>query len=360
MRVAPRYSALASIPLALSLLVAACGEGATPPAAPAAAGERTVRVVEARTAVLDTTVRAVGLLAPQDELSLGFKIGGVVERIEVDAGDTVRRGDVLAVLDQTEIDAAVGRAAEVADQAARDLARTRALFADDVATLEQVEHASSALNIARADLDAARFNARHARIEAPADGFVLRRLAEPGELVGAADSVVVVGSLAEGWAVRAAVTDRDVVQLAPGDAARVAFDAFPGGVFAGRITRIAAASDAATGTYEVEIAIEPGGSPDGERFVQGLVAKVDLDVAQRARARLWIPLEALLEADAGNATVIVADAAGAVERRAVRIGGLSGGSVEVRGGLDAGERVVTEGAAWVEDGARVTVLTAAN
>src|SRR5687768_11445508 len=68
MRVPPRYSALIFAPLAFSLLVAACGEGATPSATPAAAAERTVRVVEARTAVLDTTVRAVGLLAPKDEL----------------------------------------------------------------------------------------------------------------------------------------------------------------------------------------------------------------------------------------------------------------------------------------------------
>jgi RND family efflux transporter MFP subunit len=268
----------------------------------------------------------------------------------------VRRGDLLAVLDQTEIDATVARAAEAAGQAARDLARTRALFDDDVATLEQVEHSTTALNIAQADLDAVRFNARHARIEAPADGLVLRRLTEPNELVAAGEAVVVLGSLAEGWAVRAAVTDRNVVQLALGDVARVRFDAFPDDEFAARVERVATASDPSTGTYEVELSLEPNGRP----FVQGLVAKVELDVAQRARARLWIPVEALLEANAGYATVAIVDAADTVERRRVRIGELSGGSVEVRNDLTAGERVVTDGGAWVEDGARVRVLTEGN
>ena len=183
---------------------------------------RSVRVVEARAATGDASVRAVGVLGPKDELSLGFKIGGVIERIEVDEGDAVRAGELLAVLDRTEIDAAVERAEQAADKAARDLARTRALYAEDVATLEQVEHSKTALNIARADLDAARFNARYARIEAPADGLVLRAPGRTGRARrgGATRSSSSAGSPRVG-AVRAAVTDRDVVRLALGDAARV-------------------------------------------------------------------------------------------------------------------------------------------
>jgi hypothetical protein len=67
----------------------------------------------------------------------------------------------------------------------------------------------------------------------------------------------VVGSLANGWQVRAAVADRDVVRLAIGDRAQVTFDAFPGQAFAARVLRLAAASDAATGTYDVELAVDP-------------------------------------------------------------------------------------------------------
>jgi RND family efflux transporter MFP subunit len=368
-----QYAARIAVLVATSVLVAACGgNGVASAPTTDANGLRSVRTAEVQSAVLDTSVRAVGLLGPKDDLALGFKITGVIERIDVDLGDVVAKGELIAALDQTEIDAAVARAAEGALKAERDLARTRALYADDVATLEQVEHAETAFNVARADLEAARFNARHARIEAPTDGLVLRRLAEPAELVAAGEPVVVVGSLAEGWAVRAGVTDRDVVRLTVGSAARVAFDAFTSEAFDARITRIATASDPATGTYEVELAV----APSGAAFVQGLVAKVEIDVAPSAAARLWIPVEALLEANGAWADVAVVahDAAapsspvaaadrpatGTIERRRVHIGELVGSNVEVRAGLAVGERVVTDGAAWVEDGGHVIVLAQAD
>ena len=151
------------------------------------------------------------------------------------------------------------------------------------------------------------------------------------------------------------MTDRDVVQLAVGDNARVTFDAFPSDVFAARIERIASASDPATGTYEIELAIEP----DGKRFVAGLVAKVELEV-RGAATRLWIPVEALLEADGEYASVFALASDDLVERRRVRIGVLSDESVEVREGLSLGEQVVTDGAAWLVEGARVAVVATTN
>ena len=109
--------------------------------APVAEAIRSVHVVEVRAATGDASVRAVGRARAQGRAQRSrFKIGGVIERIEVDEGDAVHRGELLAVLERTEIDAAVERAAESAGKAERDLEATRALYAEDVATLEQVEH----------------------------------------------------------------------------------------------------------------------------------------------------------------------------------------------------------------------------
>jgi RND family efflux transporter MFP subunit len=314
---------------------------------------QTVRTAPVREAAIGRSVRAVGQLAPRNELRLAFKVGGVIASIAVDDGDPVRAGDLLAALEPTEIEAAVARAAQASEKAQRDLERGRALYADQVVTLEQVQDLETAAEVARADLDAARFNARYARIVAPADGLVLRRLAEPGELVQAGAPVLVVGDLDGGWVVRAALADRDVVRLAIGAPARVTLDAFPDATFAARVERIATASDPVTGTYEVELAVEA----PSERFVQGLVAKVDFELDDRTAVRLWVPIDALLEADADRASVFVlVPEDGTVERRAVRIGELRGDQVAVREGLAAGEQVVVEGAAWLEDGAPVTVL----
>jgi RND family efflux transporter MFP subunit len=336
---------------ASAILAAGCsGSEGAPAAAVEAQPVRTAPAVEAPA---DAMLHAVGVLGPKDELRLAFKVGGVIASIAVDEGDAVRRDQLLATLDQTEIEAAVARAAQASEKAERDLERAKALFEDDVATLEQVQDLTTAARVARADLDAARFNARYAQIVAPADGVVLRRIGEPSELVQPGAPVLVLGDLDSGWVVRAAFADRDVVRLAIGDQAQLSFDAFPGKTFAAHVQRIANASDPLTGTYEVELAADTA----SERFVQGLVASVDVAPRSTAGTRLWIPVAALLEADGERATVFVLSSGGnSVERRAVRIGDLHGDRVEVREGLEAGAQVVTEGAAWLEDGAAVNVL----
>ncbi|MEO8464757.1 MAG: efflux RND transporter periplasmic adaptor subunit [Gammaproteobacteria bacterium] len=348
----PIYSALAV--LGLSLALTGCAQsGAHPAAAPTAT--RSVRAVPVQEGVRGRSIRAVGVLEPKDKVTLAFKVGGVVARVAVHEGDAVRRGTVLAELDGTEIGAAVARAAQVEAKATRDRDRTKTLYADDVATLEQLEDTTTALEVARTDLSTARFNARYARIEAPADGFVVHRSADPSALVAAGQPVLVVGSLADGWQVRAAVADRDVVRLAIGDSAQVTFDAFPGQAFAARVLRLAAASDAATGTYDVELAVEPKNAP----FVQGLVAKVELAPSAAHTLQLTVPVEALLEADGAHATVFVLESTSAARRR-IEIGELIGNRAEVREGLAAGEQVITEGASWISDGESVTVVAERN
>jgi RND family efflux transporter MFP subunit len=341
-----KWNSLASIVLATALV--ACGNGSEPAATQAAAPVR-VAVVESAPAV--ESLRAVGVLAPADEVRLAFKTGGVIRSIDVVQGEQIKQGQWLATLADDEIAAAVSQARAVADQAARDLERGRALLADEVATREQVEDLSTANTVARAQLRSALFNAKHARIEAPGDGVVLRRLAEPDEQVAAGQPVLVVGNTTGGWIVRAALSDRDVVRVQAGGAAEVVFDAFPDRRFAAKIIEIAAAADPQTGTYEMKLSVDP----QGARFVQGLVAKVVVADPDAENVAV-VPVTSLLEADGRIATVFVVGASGVAKRVSVQTGRLIGERIEVTAGLALGDRVVTEGAAWLDDNDAVRVL----
>ncbi|MGQ0385112.1 MAG: efflux RND transporter periplasmic adaptor subunit [Gammaproteobacteria bacterium] len=336
---------------ALALGIAACGNGQSPETGKAAAP---VRVATVETASAAESLRAVGVIAPADEVRLSFKSGGVIRSIEVRQGERVHAGMLLATLMDDEVAAAVAQARAVAEQAARDLDRGKALLADEVATREQVEDLTTADSVARAQLRSALFNARHSRIEAPADGVVLRRLAEPDELVAAGQPVLVVGNTGGGWIVRAALSDRDVVRVQAGQAGEVTLDAFPGRHFAARVTEIAAAADPQTGTYEMKLAVDPAGA----RFVQGLVAKVVI-ADDDAESVAVVPVTSLLEADGSEATVFVVAEGGVARKVAVRTGRLLGERVEVTAGLSPGDRVVTEGAAWLDDNDAVRVLDGA-
>jgi RND family efflux transporter MFP subunit len=350
-------------PILLTLLAAtlvACGGSRPAATEQQSAAPATVRAEPVQSVTVAHETRAAGVLSPRDELRLAFKMGGVVDRVLVESGDTVRKGQLLAELKQAEVDSAVAQATEAADKARRDLERGQRLRADEVATQEQVENLTTAYNVARANLDAARFNARFARIEAPADGIVFERMVEAGELVQPGQPVVILGDTSSGWVVRVGLSDRDVVRIEPGSTVQIAFDAYPGRAFEGRVARIGAAADRMNGTFEVEIAL---GDAGGVRLVRGLVAKVALPLAQMrdvATTATVVPLSALVDADGARATVYVLDAARNVARRKqVTLGPVLGERVVVTDGLVAGEPLITEGASWLTDGRAVRVVDGA-
>jgi RND family efflux transporter MFP subunit len=334
--------------LVAMLGLAACGNGTD---TTTAADVTPVRVTTVETASAAEAIRAIGIITPADEVRLAFKTGGVIQAIHVEQGDRVRRGQLLATLADDEVAAAVAQAQAIAGKSARDLERGKALLADEVATQEQVEDLETAHSVAAAALRSALFNARHARIEAPGDGVVQGRLAEPDEQVAAGQPVLVIGNTGGGWIVRAALTDRDVVRARVGMTAEATLDAFPGRKFTATVTEIAAAADPQTGTYELKLAIDP----QGERFVQGLVSKVVI-ADQDARGVSVVPVTALLEADGRAALVFVVAEGGHARRVPVQTGRLLDDRIEIVTGLSPGDRVVTEGAAWLNDNDAVRVL----
>jgi membrane fusion protein, multidrug efflux system len=329
-------------------LVAACSDRAR---GTVASPLRTVHVAAASDAALDNALRAVGLLTPKDEARLSFKVSGLVESIHVEEGQPVKAGQVLAVLKPAEINASLEQARQATAKAQRDLDRARALLADGVATEEQVQDLTTAFKVAGAAQSSAEFNATHARIIASVDGVVLRKLAESNELVQAGQTVLVLGGANRGWIVRVGLADRDVVRVRVGDPARIEFDAWPGQIFDGRVSNIASAADTGTGTFAVELQLDAGGA----RFVQGLVAKVALS-PQAAVSGQVIPVQALLEANDKEAGVFVLDpATRTVHRVNIQIGRMSLGQIEVTDGLKQGVLVVTDGAAFLENGENVRV-----
>lgn len=368
--------------LALLALTAACGTNAegrdTPP--------ETVTPVQMADVVLAgqaAAVTASGTLGAKDEVTLSFKIGGIVGKVLVDDGARVKRGQVLAALDQREIDAMLAKARAGAEKARRDAQRVERLYKDSVATLAQWQDAQTARDAAEADLRAARVNHEYSTITAPADGVVLMRIASAGQMVGAGAPVIQFASNARGSVLRAGVPDRDAVRLAVGDRAEVTFEAVPGKVFRGKVTQVGAAADPRTGVYVIEISLAgvaslPSGlvgraviSPAGTGTVGERARKPELlgtgTVGERARARkaiadsgfngavFAIPAEALVEGDKDRGSVYTVDKTGTRARRVtVALVGLAGDKVLVRG-LDGVPRVVRSGSTWLTDSARVEI-----
>lgn len=341
-----------TLALVLAAVVAAGAIGCSRGGGEAAGADRPVPVRVAPVSVdkVAVPITAAGTLGPKDDIALSFKVGGVVARVLVDEGQRVRAGQLLASLDMGDVDPAVTRARAAADKAERDYARAQRLYADSVATLEQVQDAETARDAAQAGLEAAEFNRRHATIVAPSNGVILRRQAEPGELVESGSTILVLGSHARGQVVRAWLADRDVVRIRRGDKAVARFDAFPGREFRGHVSEIAAAADPLTGTYRVEIAIE---SPP--TVASGLVGTVEIRPAAEQTVAL-VPADAVLEANGASGVVYtLAEDGRTAVRRPVTIAYLDGDRVAIASGLTGDHKVITSGAAYLDDGRRVEV-----
>lgn len=333
------------------LLGVSCGGEAPPPIEDVATIP--VRAVAPVMRRAEPQIVLTGTLGAKEEIPLGFKIGGVVARVAVDAGDRVRSGQLLAALSLTEIDAQVSAAREGRDKARRDLTRAEALHRDSVVTLSQLEDARTGLEVAEAQLRTAEFNRQYAEVRAPADGIILRRQLEDGQLVGPGTPVFVMRVERTGLVLRAGAADRDAVRLAAGMRASIRFDAFPGDAFNGQVERVGVAANPMTGTYEVEISVDPA----QRRLVSGLIGTARI-TPFADRPLPTIPTEALLEVDGEWATIYVLDEDPTrVRRRRVRVLWLDGAVAALAGGVDTSSRVVTAGATRLADSTRVRVAT---
>jgi RND family efflux transporter MFP subunit len=295
-----------------------------------------------------------GVLASKKEAKLSFKTGGIVAALRADEGQDVRKGQVLAVLDLTEIDAQVAQARNGFEKAQRDRDRVGRLYADSAATLEQMQNATTGYEVAASALTAARFNREHSVIVAPENGRILRRLVETGELINPGSSVFLFagGGAGEGWVVRTGIADRDMVKLKIGDKAKMTFDAYPGVSFPAVVTEIAGAADPVNGTFEVELKV----NPQDKKLATGLVAKAEI-FPSGGSEMLVVPIEALAEADGERASVYTLGQDGTtVKKLPIRTAGIYGNVVAVREGLQEGTAVITRGTAYLTETSKVKVV----
>ena len=312
------------------------GESAAPGAAAATATGRPTMAVELGTATrgaMSDLVTVVGNLEGQASVDVSSKVSGRLEEVAVRIGDRVTKGGILARVESREITEQV-RQAEASFDVARatvrqreadlkfaqtNLDRSRSLFERSLLPRQTLDDADARHQSAQAQLDLSRaqFNQAQARLDelkitlgateirSPVNGFVGKRLLDPGAFVSPNTAVV---SVVEIDRVRlvANVVEKDLRRVRVGSTADVEVDAFPGEVFRGQVARVAPVLDPATRTAQMEVEV-----PNGDyRLKPGMYSRVKLTVATKAAA-LTVPVNAVVTIEGARGVFQVTDSTAA-------------------------------------------------
>ncbi|MFK8006171.1 MAG: efflux RND transporter periplasmic adaptor subunit [Saprospiraceae bacterium] len=310
-----------------------------------------IETVEAKTKPIP--IQAIGRLGSDTELKLSFKIGGFISSLKAKEGDYVRKGSLLGTVRTNEIDAQVLKAERAVQKASRDLDRVKKMFADSVATAENIDDLTTLLQVSEADLEVAKFNQKYAKIISPVNGRVIRRLAEPNELVSPGQPILMIAS-SQGstYVMKVSLSDKDVNRVKMKSQAEVDFDAFPNEVFSGKVSNIAESADPMTGTFEVEISIDA----KKKRLRNGYIGRAKISPME-SEPYLELPIQSIVEGDQKEVTIFVPTQSDTIAKEIkVEPIHITNNSIFIKTPSEGMiEKVVTTGAAYLIDGDRIYI-----
>ncbi len=393
--------------VAVALVVVALAAGGWLWSRRVEATEVRVATVTAQTgagAAAGSVLNASGYVTARRRATVSSKVTGKVVEVFVEEGKAVKRGQVLATLDDSQLRAAlsVGRAQlEAARRAAAEdqallreaemtLGRRRQLLKEGVIGRAELDTSESQVEslkariamaqqqvvVAASQVKAIETDLSDMVVRAPFDGVAISKDAQPGEMISPVSAgggftrtgictIVDMSSLE----VEVDVSESYINRVRPNQPVEAVLDAYPDWRIPAHVITTVPSADRQKATVRVRIGFDPStgsGSPRassrGEKLDPRILPDMGIKVsflgerpsaadAAAARARLLVPKTAVRTQEGASVVFVVRD--GQVERRAVRVGGTDGDQVEIVSGVSAGERVVADGPPTLADGARV-------
>ena len=358
----------------VACLLSACNrDGAAAQTKAPAVDAVPVEVALAAHSAITASYSGTAALVADHEAQVTAKTSGILKKLYVEEGMTVKAGQLLAELDDADALAKAKQAEAQMHKAQATFAHAQAAIPKHLIPEYEYEQDKFDLAAQRAAYEAANIQLSYTRIVAPVDGVIAQRDIKIGNLVQANQNLFRIVGMSPLQAVLN-VPERQLGILKAGQAVQLEADALAGKKFTGTILRIAPVVDPASGTFRVTCQFR-----DASAMLRpGMFARIDIVYDQRPDA-LTVPRSALVEED-GQTSVFVVDKAPPApaakaeagktatkaqaaapagfiaHRQLVKIGYSDGDKVEIISGLNAGARVITVGRNAVRDGTAVLVL----
>ncbi len=336
------------------LLAAGCGQSEQPPRSGEAPSVTAVQpalqlaMIEVKTSQVPVTVEVTGQVTAVYQATLASRIQGTIDNLFVREGSVVRKGQTLMVLDNRDLQAELSRVTAELDNAKAHQTRMEDLYRKDAVSKQELENATRGLRVAEAARKAVLAQLSYTIVKAPFDGVITEKKVEIGELASPGQPLLKMED-PEQLRLEATVAESDVRVVSVGSPVPVVIDALGADPLKGKVSQILPAGDPQTHTFTMKVDL-----PRTSGLKSGMFGRLRLEKGMSTT--LLLPKSAFIERGE-LASLFVVGSDRVARLRWVKIGRTLEQGVEVLSGVDAGERVIVDGAKG-RDGALVQDMTA--
>jgi len=298
-----------------------------------------VKVDDVKSANTSSDYRYSGTIEASRTIPLTFQSTGIVEKVLVNAGDFVTKGQLLATTDKASSQSMYNIALAKYQQAKDAYDRLKKVH--DQGSLSEIKwvEMETGLDQAKASLTMSKDNLDKCNLYAPSNGIVGKRNIEPGmSSLSISGSPIELIEIQDVY-VKIAVPENEISKLKKGQQARFQVSALDNKFFAGEVTNLSPVADAISRTYEVKILVKN----QTLELKPGMVCDVNVS-PNGVKNCLLIPYQSVSKDENEKAFVFVVNKTSKqVQKQIIETGNYSGNSIEVRSGLSLGQTIVVEG-----------------
>ena len=328
-----------------AVLAAGCGNNAEKKAAEAQVAENmapSVSVVEVATREVPQTATYTSTVQPYVKNNIAPQMAGRITKINVEIGDFVKKGQVLAEIDKAQLQQAQ---LQLHNQEV-ELERLRALYNAGGLSKSDLDAIELSYNVIKTQVDNLLENTV---LCSPIDGVVTARNYDVGDMYAMSMPIYTVEQIRP-VKLLVGISESDYTKVKKGDAVEITVDALPGQAFTGKVGKIYPTIDAATRTFLVEVVVPNNGNV----LRPGMFARVTVTFG--VNNNVVIPDVAVVKQQgSGERFVYILNQDGTVDYQKVVLGRRMGTEYEVLEGIPSGAKVVTGGQIRLKDGIKVTV-----
>lgn len=308
-----------------------------------------VEVAYAGNGEISAYYSSTATLEADEEARVVAKVRGVVKELLVEEGDFVTAGDVLAQLEDEQLEIEAQRARATMERLNNEFRRKQELYEKNLISAEEFENAKYEYEAQKSAYELADLKIKYSKIRAPISGVVSDRLIKAGNMVNTDQEVFKITDFDPLLAVLH-IPEHEMNKLKKGQTALMHFDALPGERFMGEVLRISPTVNPETGTFEVTISIHD----ESRQLKPGMFGRVRI-VYDTHPSALLIPKNAVITEDGLSSVFVINNSV--AYRKDISTGYTNGNNVEILSGINPADTVVTIGQSSLQDSSLVEIVS---